>query len=751
MPVHGIIVYIQLSEVLMAFWIYADERPQDTHFYYFKKSFAAKAGEILEFSACADTRYQLFVNGALICEGPCQGAAHLRYYEKATAALAEGENEVVAKVQFVGSNYFHIVYRGKNPAFWFDGTITGGDEVRALPSDESWVCLRDDSVKFNHFLGIHASMPPFEEWLSEEKFTPVAIKQWFAPLLATHGYTEWGTIQPASLYERPIPQMKEFARRTPTPIKSGEGYVIYDTGEYTTAKVYLDFNAPKDTEIKITYAECVTFNNPIGARGQGKAVRDDINAEGSRIDGTCDIIRARGGEQSFVSFWYRAFRFIKVEFPKDVDCTIPAPEYGSYFYPFDEAGSFECSNERYNQMWHISRNTLLCCTHETYVDCPYYEQGQYSMDGGLEMLYTFRTTSDRLMPLKFLKDLAESQLPDGMIGAHYPSTITQVIPNFTLFWVLAVRDYLLYTGDKAGISSLMGAVDKALEGFENLKTDGGLIGPTQYWPFVDWVTGWRRGNAPGSETEPCTVTCLMYAASLRAAAEIYASFGRKLRAEEYEMRACEIIEAVNKYCYDEETGLYFDSPNCHSYAQHTTVWAILSGAVIGKEAGKLVDRTFNSDKEVAECTFSMNYYLFRALEAADRYNYASKVFEGWETMLDLHCTTWCEKPGDVRSECHAWSSAPSHELSAMALGVYPSSQGYKTLRIKPMVKDFDMDWARGSVPTPYGSVDVAWENKNGCLTLEVGLPDGDICAEIVLPDGNSVQTVSKKAKFECKI
>ena len=178
---------------------------------------------------------------------------------------------------------------------------------------------------------------------------------------------------------------------------------------------------------------------------------------------------------------------------------------------------------------------------------------------------------------------------------------------------------------------------------------------------------------------------------------------------------------------------------------------MLSGAVTGEDAGRLVDTTFNSDKKVARCSFSMNYYLFRALEAADRYNYAPLVFEGWEKMLDLHCTTWCENPDTPRSECHAWSSAPTYELSAMALGVYPTSDGYKTVRIKPMIENFDMDSAKGTVPTPYGIIDVSWEKKDGKFALDISLPSDEIIAEVVLPDGKTVANVKGKAKFECEI
>lgn len=734
----------------MAFWIYANERPSDVVFYYFKKTFQAKACDKLTVDLSADTRYQFYLNGSLICDGPCQSAAHLRYYESvdASSALLDGENEITVKVQYVGNSNFHITYRKNHPALWFDGKLTGGDVCTPIGSDESWLCLRDDSVKFNHFLGIHNSMPPYEEWLEDEILTPVAVGRWFEPLVATNGFSPWGTTQPYCLDKRPIPQMKLHPARALTPVKQGEGYVIYDAGEYTTAKVTLTLDAPKGSVVKATYAECCSFGEPTGAAAKDKRVRDDVMAEGSRIDGCADIIHARGGKQTYTSFWFRAFRFIKIEC--SADCKIEAPLAANYFYPFDEAGSFTCSNENYNKMWHVSRNTLLCCTHETYVDCPYYEQGQYSMDGALEMLYTFRTSSDRKMPLKFIKDLAASQTPDGMICANYPTSITQIIPDFTLFWVLAVRDYLRYTGDVENVIPLMGTVDKALEGFEALKNEKGLIGPTKYWAFVDWVPGWMRGVPHHGDKSPLTVTCLMYAAALRAASELALTLKRSTRSKEYLERADAIVAAVKENCYDREAGLFRDTPDYRFFSQHTTVWAVLSGAVTGDEAGALVDRTFASSERVEKCTFSMNHYFFRALETADRYRYAPALFEGWEKMLALHCTTWCENPDNPRSECHAWSSAPTYELSAMVLGVYPTADGFGKARIKPDVKNLPIDSAKGTVPTPFGNVSVEWRKNEKSFALKVCVPEG-VTADVILPDGTAVNDVNGAAEFGCEI
>ena len=146
----------------------------------------------------------------------------------------------------------------------------------------------------------------------------------------------------------------------------------------------------------------------------------------------------------------------------------------------------------------------------------------------------------------------------------------------------------------------------------------------------------------------------------------------------------------------------------------------------------------------------MNYYLFRALEAADRYCYAPEVFKGWETMLDLHCTTWCENPDSPRSECHAWSSAPTYELSAMVLGIYPTSDGYDTVRIKPDAGTLDIDWAKGSVSTPLGEIAVDWKKENGSFNLKVTLPES-VTAAIELPSGKTFEMTSTAEEFSCNI
>jgi hypothetical protein len=120
-------------------------------------------------------------------------------------------------------------------------------------------------------------------------------------------------------------------------------------------------------------------------------------------------------------------------------------------------------------------------------------------------------------------------------------------------------------------------------------------------------------------------------------------------------------------------------------------------------------------------------------------------------MLDLHCTTWCENPDSPRSECHAWSSAPAYEFSAMVLGVYPTADGYKTVRIRPDFQTHALTWAKGSVPTPQGNILVEWKKSDGEIELSVTLPNTDMQAEILLPNGTSLSQTQLNAQYTCKL
>ena len=738
----------------MSLWIMADDRPTTPKFYYFTKEFDAPAAASLSVRACGDTRYALYLNGHLVMEGPCQGSAYQTYYETEdlTSYLTEGSNVLTAKVMYVTEGYFISTFRKSAPAFWLDGTLVSDNASVPIGTDASWICEREDACCLEHGTDCYISIPPYEHWSGDSVRTPISLKIGHKPNLERGCFGGDGINEPYVMKPRTLPAMQTEPYTLMQAVRRGDGFVEYDAGAYTTAKLSFRFKARKGSKVRLMYAECYRQTDENGKHFKG--ARDAYDQPTAFLYGCYDTVVATGQEQEFAPFWYRSFRFVRVECD-DPNFNVVAFDYAFYHYPLDAAGQFACSDERYNKMWEISRHTVLCCMHEMYVDCPYYEQQQYDMDSALEMLFTLRMSADDRMPIKSLTDFAHSQMPDGLLQANYPSVKTQIIPNFTLFWIFMLRDYVRYCGESTEsiklLRRLIGTAHRALDGFESYVLPNGLVGQTPYWHFVDWVPGWDGGVPAREVDEPITVSTLMYAAALKTCAELCGILGRNGTAEDYKSRAEAAIRAAYEHCYDRKAGLYRNKPSVREFSQHTTLWAILSGAVQGEEAGELIDRTFDSHVPVATCTFSMSHYMFRALELAGRYDkYAKRQLQGWEKMLDLHCTTWCENPDDPRSECHGWSSAPIYEFSSMVLGVYPTDNGYRSVRVKPCINAYDLSWAKGTVPTPYGAVTVSWEKKDAELLLEVTLPDGaDMTCEVVLPDGQCLIQNQKTGSYAC--
>jgi hypothetical protein len=95
-----------------------------------------------------------------------------------------------------------------------------------------------------------------------------------------------------------------------------------------------------------------------------------------------------------------------------------------------------------------------------------------------------------------------------------------------------------------------------------------------------------------------------------------------------------------------------------------------------------------------------------------------------ESKVDVH-STYGEHcyVGLRHSLCHGWAGGPAAWLAEHVLGVTPASPGFKTVRIRPNL--VDLDWAKGTVPTPHGEIEVSLTRK----------PDGSAASEVKLPAG----------------
>jgi hypothetical protein len=166
--------------------------------------------------------------------------------------------------------------------------------------------------------------------------------------------------------------------------------------------------------------------------------------------------------------------------------------------------------------------------------------------------------------------------------------------------------------------------------------------------------------------------------------------------------------------------------------RHDAVMRLVLGAKTGQLVGSSAwHARFGKTDEVVPV--GSPWFLFFTLQTLFEQNRAEDALQilrdQWNRMLEKGATTFWETfPGDVssghwsRSLCHGWSGGPAYFLSTQVLGVTPVSPGYRRIRIAP--KSLGLQWASGTVPTPYGQVSVAWRVEGEGLKVTYDVPHG---------------------------
>lgn len=750
---------------------------------YFRRTFeVAESGCRLVVRVSADSRYQLYLNGQRVSVGPCKGDGKTHYYETVdlSKSLQVGSNVLAAKVlHYAGADPFLMgisgpgsVWRSNAGGFLLDGVLRNhhGESIDTLHTDERWVCLVDDSLvlereTFSLFVGgterVNGSKVP-HGWQSIE-FNDSGWQNCI-PFADTYD-SMCGNLSPWQLEPRSIPLLFEREKsfrvskhigsydeslleclsgigNTPYHLNAGERFVVeLDAGELVTGYLHLEVIGGRGTCIRILCAESYEHQTDSGQWYKG--IRDD--SENGVLRGQYDTYQVGGigtkdsyHREIYEPFLFRTFRFVQLEItvgeePLDL-CRFHYCDTG---YPLEVIGDFSCSDKSLDRLWRISLNTLQRCMHETYEDCPYYEQLQYTMDTRLQALFTYNISMDDRLARKAIYDFHSSMLPSGMLMSRYPTAYPQVIPGFSLYWIHMVYDHYLYFGDEQLVKQYRPTIDAVLNWFDEFVTTEGLVGtmPKRYWSFVDWVQEWQAqwGAPNASLTGPATVYSLMYSTALQLGADLNEWTGRMDVAKEYRVRADLINESVGKHCWDSQKELFRDGPNIDEYRQHVQIWAVLSGLVKGSDSMRLMNRVV-SEPGLAQVSYAMSFFLFRALALADLYEeQAFPLWDTWRKLAALNLTSWVEDPVTQRSDCHAWGAAPLYEFPAEILGVKPKAPGYGTILVQPHLGH--LDWARGTVCTRYGLVSVEWEIRDRkTFHLNVQGPQG-IRLVIHLPDG----------------
>ena len=767
-------------------WIWSAEgvaRPRpDTGPYrvrYFRRTFDAPAAASLTVHASADSRYVLWCNGHLVSRGPAKGDVEHTFYDTIdlTEHVAAGPNVLAAQVEYYG-DVFCDYYDGgapvsqmtAAPGFVLDGALraSNGEEIEVLSTDRRWGVLIDRAyahqidATYSHCVGMLEDLDcsAYPWGFAEAGFDDSA---WAAAREASGAMTvhaDWDDYMPHRLVPRmiaplevadPRPFATAFRAVGEAPgglleafsamVSGGPGAtvpprtqvaVLVDVGELTTAYPIVTFSGGRGATVRLRYAEALTDE-------AGKKSRRDDLAFGD-VRGYGDVVRPDGPKRSYQPLFWRTFRFVRVEIATaEKPLTIHALRYAFCAYPFRAQAQVATSDADVEAIWDVSWRTARLCAHETYEDCPYFEQLQYGGDTQVQAMVSYVVTADASLARQWLTQFDWSRLPGGLTRGRYPSRVPQIISLFSLHWVLAIHDYWMHTADAATVGALWPGVRSVLDFYDRHRNDDGTMGKLPGWMYADWSPQWlaREGPSgcpPGAMAGRSAFVSLITINALDAAADLARGLGAD--PTDFVRQADDLRAATHRAYYDGDRRLYRDTPDGDVASAYTNVRAILANMPCDHSA--LAERVVAGDG-LCELTYFSTYFAWRALAAAGRYDLMGRLLGPWRAMLAEGLTTWKEDPRGDRSDCHAWGCGPMVEYCREILGVRPIEPGYAVIGIEP--KPAGLSFARGRVPltrlsgdAPVRFVEVDWRIESGRFVLAARAPDGAAC-RVRLPDG----------------
>lgn len=494
--------------------------------------------------------------------------------------------------------------------------------------------------------------------------------------------------------------------------------VILDLEEYFCAYPQVQLSGGRGSRIVVGWAEALHLD----AAGHEKGQRDGV--EGRTLFALCqDVILPDGSaHRHYEPLWWRSGRYIALLIETgDEPLTLERLGLLETRYPLEMESRFGSSDARLDAITPIALRGLQMCAHETYMDCPYYEQLMYVGDTRLEALTTYAISSDDRLPRKAITLYGLSRLPDGMIQARYPSRNIQVIPPFSLWWIGMVYDYALWRGDRAFVAELLPGVRAVLDGFLTQINRENLLQAPDGWNFTDWTNEWRLGVPPDG-FRGCSGPLnwhLIYTLGL--AAQIEAWVGEEFSAQRWQQWRSKLVEAANTAFRNEERGLFADDLAHAEFSEHTQCLALLSDVLEGAQRERTAHSLLTAPS-LTPTTIYFSHYLFETYRLLGQ---PAALFERLGLWFDLAAQgfkTTPEQPEPSRSDCHGWGAHPLYHFFATMLGIRPTAFGFDEVEIAPMPGH--LTHLSGEMVHPRGRITADLHFDGEHVRGTVSLPDG---------------------------
>jgi alpha-L-rhamnosidase len=504
--------------------------------------------------------------------------------------------------------------------------------------------------------------------------------------------------------------------------------ILIDLEDYVCTYPEIVTSGGAGSVVRVHWQEAL-FNE---ANTKTKGNRDEIEGKcfvtiWHQVDGIGDAFLPDGGSnRRFETLWWQCGRYVEIVVQtSDAPLTLGSLTFRETRYPLEMEARFTSSDARLESVAPLMLRALQMCSHETYMDCPYYEQLMYIGDTRLEALTTYALTRDTRLPRKALRLYDLSRRLDGLTQSRYPTRVFQSIPPFSLWWVAMLHDYARWRDDLPFVRSLMPGARGVVEHFVRQIDKDSLLWAAEGWNCYDWVPTWKDGTPPGGQEGVCGPLTWTFVLVTRLLAELETLVGEPERAARTRRIGAQAAAKADEVFWDEARGLYADDLTQEHFSEHSQCLALLCGLLAPERQAKISANLLTDTdpiRPLARTTIYFSHYLFETYHLLHR---TDKILDRMGLWFDLAAQglkTTVEMPEPTRSDCHAWGAHPLYHYLASILGIRPASMGFRTVRISPDLGPLTQ--ASGALAHPLGNIEVDLRRENGGLHGSVTLPPG---------------------------
>lgn len=394
--------------------------------------------------------------------------------------------------------------------------------------------------------------------------------------------------------------------------------------------------------------------------------------------------------------------------------------------------SFASNDPAVNAVFSAARETFVQNAVDVLTDCPSRERAGWLCDSYFSARAERHLTGGNRVEKTFLENFVRAGkfewMQDRFVPMCYPAD-SGLLPNWNLWLVVELEDYLLRTGDRTLVDEMRPKVEGIFASFQKYRNSDGLLEALPGWVFIEWS---EANKLVKDVNYPSNMT---YARALEVAGRLY---GRSDWTED----AGRVRDCVRRQSWTGEwfcdnavrqkDGTLKLSGKCTETCQY---YAFFFGTADKASCPELWARLVNDFGPKRRKTkahpdiYPSNAFIgnYLRLELLSRDGRAAQVLDevkGYFSGMAAQTGTLWEHNRAAASCVHGFASHAAVSLYRDVLGVRNVDPVRRTVTID-VDPDLPLEFCSGKVPvSDSAEVEVRWRKTSSGVKVDHSVPDG---------------------------